>query len=526
MSSLSQLSRRDFLVATSSVLAPSFAFGDDYGGLKSMTPPALGSTSADVEIELIAKRDSVRILEGASTPVWRYVGNLIKGPQNTLSQLGDSYLGPTMRFVKGQKIRIHLRNELPQQTIAHWHGLHVPMAADGHPMSVIDPGQSYIYDFEMLNRASMNFYHPHPHEETATQVYRGLAGLIIVEDDEERALGLPSGEYEIPLVIQDRAFNAANQLVYGGGMHRSMFGFYGDQILVNGKPNFRLDVANRVYRLRLLNASNARIYKLGWDDGEPITVIGVDGGLLNKPEIRPYLMLAPSERVDLWVDFSASPVGSKLIMRNMPFSGLIPEMAMGMMQDDGLSVSETFPIFTVVITRKETESLKLPAVLSNVKPFRFEDAVNPRNPVPIAIAMRHMSFTLNGREYSHDDILPSEHIPVDTVQLIDIFHDHGSMGMHGGMMGSGMGMMSMAHPIHLHGQPFQIISRTFEGNTDSYATVRDGFLDVGLKDTVIVSPGERIRIVKPFNNFKGRFMYHCHNLEHEDMGMMREFLVE
>lgn len=526
MPSVSRLSRRDFLIATSAALAPNFAFGNDSSGSVASTTSALSSTAPDVEIELIAKRDNVRILEGASTPVWRYIGNLIKGPQNTLSQFGDSYLGPTMRFVKGQRIRIHLRNELPQQTIAHWHGLHVPMAADGHPMSVIDPGQSYIYDFEMLNRASMNFYHPHPHEETATQVYRGLAGLIIVEDDEERALGLPSGEYEIPLVIQDRAFNAANQLVYGGGMHRSMFGFYGDQILVNGKPNYRLEVASRAYRLRLLNASNARIYKLGWDDGEPITVIGVDGGLLNKPETRPYLMLAPSERVDLWVDFSSRPVGSKLIMRNMSFSGLIPEMAMGMMQDDGLSVSENFPLFTVVVTRKETESLKLPQLLSNVKRFRIEDAVNPTNPVPIAIAMQHMSFTLNGREYSHDDILPRERIPVDTVQLIDIFHDHGGMGMHGGMMGGGMGMMSMAHPIHLHGQSFQIISRTFEGNTDSYATVRDGFIDVGLKDTVIVSPGERIRIVKPFNNFKGRFMYHCHNLEHEDMGMMREFLVE
>jgi hypothetical protein len=176
--------------------------------------------------------------------------------------------------------------------------------------------------------------------------------------------------------------------------------------------------------------------------------------------------------------------------------------------------------------------------------------------------MAHMSMLLNGRPYGHDDIQPRERIPVDTTQLIEIFHERGGMGGMGGMgmgmggmgmgmggmgmggmemMGGGMmrgrmgmggrgmgmmGMMSMAHPIHLHGQPFEIVERSFEGDEDAYATIRDGFVDSGLKDTVLVAPGERVRIVKPFGDFKGRFMYHCHNLEHEDAGMMREYSVE
>lgn len=550
-----ELSRRGFLISAAAAAAPSFAFGESHGMGRAAPNVASESFNPDVEIELVCKRDAVRIFNGRPTQVWRYAGNLLKGPANTLTVLPESYLGPLMRFAKGQKIRIRLRNDLPEQTITHWHGLHVPMLMDGHPMNAIDPGQTYVYEFEMRNRAGMNFYHPHTHEATATQVYHGLAGGIIVEDEEERALGLPSGEYEIPLVIQDRSFDDANQLAYWGGMHRDMFGFYGDSILVNGRPDYRLDVASRAYRLRILNASNARIYKLGWDDGTPLTVIGVDGGLLERPESRPYVMLAPAERIDLWVDFSGRAVGSKLTMRSGEFYGLVPPMAQRMTGAD-LPVGDDYPIFTVNVTRAVGESPKLPEKLATFKRYRAEDLANPDDPRPIAISMAHMSMMLNGRSYEHDNFLPIERIPVDTVQLMEIFHEHGGMmggmgrmgggmmrgrgmmggrGMGGGMMGGGMmgggmgmmGMMSMAHPIHLHGQQFEILSRVYEGGDDeAYATIREGFVDSGLKDTVLVAPGERIRIAKPFGDFKGRFMYHCHNLEHEDMGMMREFLVE
>ncbi len=523
MQRLAQLSRRGFLLGAAAAAAPWRAYGEGHAMGRIAPNRASESFNPDVEIELVCKRDQAQILSGKPTKVWRYAGNLIKGPPNALTVSPESYLGPLMRFVKGQKIRIRLRNDLPEETIAHWHGLHVPMLMDGHPMAAIDPGETYVYEFEMRNRASMNFYHPHTHEATATQVYRGLAGAIIVEDEEERALGLPSGEFEIPLVLQDRSFDDDNQLAYGDDMHTSMFGFYGDRILVNGRPNLKLEVASRAYRLRLLNASNARTYKLCWDDGTPLTVIGVDGGLLEKPETRPYVMLSPAERVDLFVDFSGRAVGSKLTMRSGRFYGMIPPMAQRMM-GSALMVGDEYPLFAATVTRAMSDSPKLPEKLSTIKRYRSEEIANTKDPIPIAITMAHMSMLLNGRPYGHDDIQPRERIPVDTVQLIEIFHERGHMGMGG--MGM-MGMMSMAHPIHLHGQPFEIVGRTFEGGDDeAYASVREGVVDSGLKDTVLVAPGERVRIVKPFSDFKGRFMYHCHNLEHEDAGMMREFSVE
>jgi FtsP/CotA-like multicopper oxidase with cupredoxin domain len=536
------LSRRGFLASAAAFAAASRAMGA--GMARSAPRTASENFKADVDLELVCRRDAVSILPGKPTQVWRYVGNLLAGPAHTLTTPPESHLGPLIRLAKGQKVRIRLRNELPEQTIAHWHGLHVPMEMDGHPSAAIETGQTYVYEFEVRNRAGFNFYHPHTHEATATQVYRGLAGGILVEDEEERALGLPSGEYEIPLVLQDRSFDEANQLAYGGGMHRDMFGFYGERILVNGRPDFRLDVASRAYRFRILNASNARIYKLQWNDQTPLTVIGVDGGLLEKPERRPYVMLAPAERVDLWVDFSGRAEGSTLVMRSGEFDGLVPAMAQRMM-GGGLPVGDDYPLFTVAVTRAMSDSPKLPQKLSTFRRYSMEDIANRDRPRPIEISMGHMSVMLNGRAYEHDNVLEIERIPVDTVQLFEIYHARGGgmgmggmgmgrrMGMGGGMMGGGMmggmgmmGMMNMAHPIHLHGEPFEILSRSYDGDdADAYATIREGLIDSGLKDTVLVAHGETIRIAKPFHDFRGRFMYHCHNLEHEDMGMMREFEV-
>lgn len=517
----------------------------------------------DVEFELFCKPNHIQILEGKPTWVQQYTANLLKGPKDTLSEIAGSYLGPIIRLQKGQKVRIHLHNGLIQPTVTHWHGLHVPAEMDGHPQYAIEQGEVLVYEFEVLNRASMNIYHPHPHELTAEQVYYGLAGGIIVNDEEEAALGLPSGDYEIPIVIQDKRFDADNQLRYVGHMRDRMMGFYGDTILINGRPNFHLDVASRAYRFRVLNGSTARIYKLAWDDGTPITVIGTDGGLLEQPEVKPYVMLAPGERLDVWADFSGRSEGSQLVMRSAPFSGVLPKM--GMMHNGGrLPVGSDYPLFTVKVARKVSDSPTLPNQLSKINWYKLEDTANPNKPIPIGISEGHMRMVLNGRPYQYKDFQDFERIKVNTVQLLEIFHAHGDMthgenddaehsgmgmmggmrhGMRGGMrhdgggmggmgmMGGNMGgmgmMMSMAHPIHLHGQYFQILSRSLaKGTEDDYATVKDGFIESGLKDTVLVMPNETIRIIKPFQDFKGFFMYHCHNLEHEDMGMMRDFSVE
>ena len=238
----------------------------------------------DVEIALKAVDGEVQVLPGKQTRVWRYWAEVLNGPAETVQNLQDSYLGPILNFKKGQSVRIHFTNELSEESIVHWHGLHVPEEADGHPRLAINPGETYTYEFTVLDRAGTYWYHPHPHGRTGPQVYNGLAGLLIIRDDEENALDLPSGDYDLPLVIQDRLFDGDNQLVYGGrGMMDQMMGFLGNRILVNGQADYSLPVATRPYRLRLHNGSNSRIYKLGWEDGTPLTVIATDGGLLEKP---------------------------------------------------------------------------------------------------------------------------------------------------------------------------------------------------------------------------------------------------
>ncbi|MFM8341480.1 MAG: multicopper oxidase family protein [Methylomonas sp.] len=547
MSSTFNPSRRRFLAQTSLAtlaLASVPSWLQAMEGMNKLPPnKASASFHPDVEIDLTCQPSTATILPGQATRVLRYSAKLIKGPANSVSEIPSSYLGPILRFETGQKIRINLLNLLDEPSITHWHGLHVPAEMDGSPMYAIDKGQRFVYEFEMRNRASMNIYHPHPHGITGRQVYQGLAGAIIVNDDEERHLQLPSGEYEIPLVIQDRQFDDQNQLQYAGHMHDRMMGFYGDQILVNGKPNATFNLASRAYRLRILNGSTARIYKLAWDDNSPITVIGTDGGLLEAPLNKAYVMLAPGERIDVWADFSGRKVGSQLVMRSLAFSGALPMMGMmgmggrrgghgmgmgmhgGMhnrVQQDDTQMGSDYPILTININRQVSDSPSLPKQLSTIKHFSLADVSNPKQPLPIAISEAPMAMLLNGRAYAENDLQAFERVPLNSIQLIEIFHSNSSHGM-GGMGG---GMMAMAHPIHLHGQYFQIFSRQQTKPSDAYNSVKDGFIEGGWKDTVLVMPGEEVRIIKPFQDFKGLFMYHCHNLEHEDMGMMREFSVE
>ena len=472
----------------------------------------------DVELDLVCKPIEISILKGAATKVLHYQATLIKGPKDTVVDIPHSYLGSMIRLQKGQKVRINFHNALSQSSVVHWHGLHVPQVMDGHPQYAIESGETLVYEFEVVNRANMNMYHPHPHGATAKQVYFGLAGAVIVNDDEEAALDLPSGEYEIPLVIQDKQFDSDNQLVYSPNRHQRMTGVTGDNILVNGQANFHLEVESRAYRLRVMNGSTSRIYKLAWDDGMPMTIIGVDGGLLEQPEVKPYVMLAPGERLDVWADFSARNEGSQLMLKSLAFSGVMPKMAMGMNRSS-LAVGSEYPICTIKVTRKVSESHKLPTKLAKIHRYGIHETANPNNPLPISISESPMSMLLNGRTYEFNHPLPSERVKMGSIVLLEIFHAQSNMGM-GGMN------MTMPHPIHLHGQQFEIMSRSISGDTSDYDTVREGFIDSGLKDTVLVMPMERIKVIKPFQDFKGLYLYHCHNLEHEDMGMMREFLVE
>ncbi|MEI6245967.1 MAG: multicopper oxidase domain-containing protein, partial [Acidobacteriota bacterium] len=249
-----------------------------------------------MDLTLTASPGDVNVLPGVPTQVWRYTGALLKGPADTLQVLPGSYLGPVIRLRTGQRVRIRFVNKLGEPSIVHWHGLDVPELADGHPRLAVGDGQQYVYEFTVTNRAGTYWYHPHPHMRTAPQVYKGLAGLVVVRDAAEDALSLPSGEAEVFCVLQDRRFDVRNQFVYAaGGMMAGMNGYLGDRVVVNGQPAAIRDVDTGWVRVRLLNGSNARIYKLAWSHGAPITVIGGDGGLLERPLTRPTLTLGPGQ---------------------------------------------------------------------------------------------------------------------------------------------------------------------------------------------------------------------------------------
>jgi len=468
----------------------------------------------DVDIYLEAARGQVSLLPGPETHVWSYRGKVLTGPSEALDLSHQSYLGPTLRFKRGQKVRIRFLNLLPDETTIHWHGLHVPDRMDGHPRLAVEPGGSYTYEFEVLNRAGTYWYHPHPHGRTGHQVYGGLAGLLIVSDHEEAALPLPDGRYDLALVIQDRTFDNDNRLLYmPGGMMDRMNGMLGDRILVNGRPDAAMDVKAGTYRLRILNGSNARIYRLAWDDGAPLTVIGTDGGLLDRPESINDVLLSPGERVELWADFSRYAEGSevRLVSRPLPDAALGGMMG-GMMGRGRMGPQalqdRTFSLIRFRVGPGAGKQMTLPERLIPLERYHRSDADNAVDPRRFALSMFHMQGTINRRVFSMQEVARDEIIRLDATEIWEFVNDSSAMGMMS---------MPMAHPMHIHAVQFQVLERR--------GAAYDGFMDRGWKDTVLVLPGQRVRVMARFAPFEGLYLYHCHNLEHEDGGMMRNFRI-
>lgn len=467
----------------------------------------------NVELELTAEPSTHDIFAEKPTATWSYRGKLLKGRLGTLQGSG-SYLGPTIHLNQGDRVRIHFRNQLPESTIIHWHGLAVPELMDGHPRLVIPSGEHYLYEFEVRNRAGHYWYHPHPDTRTGSQVYRGLAGQLFVHDAEETALQLPSANHEISLAIQDRTFQGT-ELVYISSPMEAMTGFLGEQVLVNGRLDTQLELATNVYRLRILNASNSRIYKLAWSNGMPFSVIGTDGGLLERALQKPYLVLGPAERADVILDLRSQTVGSRLELHSQHFPA--PQM---MMMGRGMSAVEQgaeSKIFSIHIIRKEKSTFRMPERLSQPAFNDRRQAENAGNATVFSLSFFRMQWFLNGGTFELESVKDNESWKAGSLRLLEFQNINRG--------GRGMGaMMQMAHPMHMHGGQFQVLQRTHDSATESMAeSLSRGFTDEGWKDTVLVLPGETVRLLMRFPEFKGLFLYHCHNLEHEDMGMMRNY---
>jgi FtsP/CotA-like multicopper oxidase with cupredoxin domain len=507
-----RVSRRGFLGLP---LAMPFAWFA--GRALAQSPPAF---VPDVELELTAQPTKHQIFPGMPTGTWSYRGKLLKGRAGTLEDSG-SYLGPTIRLRRGDKVRVGFHNELPETTIIHWHGLAVPALMDGHPRLVIPNGAHYLYEFEVLDRAGHYWYHPHPDERTGPQVYRGLAGQLFVHDDEESALQLPSGDHEIPLVLQDRTFGGDKQLIYLAGRMDAMTGFLGERILVNGTLGKELNLATSAYRLRFFNGSNSRIYKLAWSNGMPFLVIGTDGGLLERPLRKPYLVLAPAERADVILDLTGQSIGSSFELRSLRYPA--PQMMTmmmggrmgrgmgGMGRGVGLEQGSEFSVLRVRVERNEKAGFRMPTRLSQPGFRRLQEAENADQPRVFSLSFMRMQWFLNDRTFQMEEVEENETFKAGSVQVLEFRN-------------VSTGMMQMAHPMHLHGGQFQVLRRTPAASTDGMAAaLNQGFTDEGWKDTVLVLPGEKVHVLMRFPQFKGLFLYHCHILEHEDMGMMRNY---
>lgn len=513
--------------------------------------------NANIDIRLTATPSKTNIFPDNSTDTYSYTGELLKGDKNVLQDLAESYLGPIIRVKKGDKVRIRFENQIPEKSIIHWHGLHVSHENDGHAEHVIDNGETYIYEFEVMNRAGTYWFHPHPHRQTGEQVYKGLAGLFIVSDREEQALNLPNGDYDIPVVIQDRTFDENNQLIYlPNGKMDQMRGFLGNKILINGKIDNTLSLnAKGKYRIRLLNGSNSRAYKLAWDNGSPITVFGVDGGLLETPRPLPYFILGPAQRADVWLDLSGTPENSELKLMHLPIpldmdmmmdGGMMNGGMMGEVSNTALPYSSQFELLKITIGNSKENDAVLPQKLVSADSLRPSDAINSNNPRTFTFAMGGMmEWTINGRTYNGTEVAEEETVKLDTTEVWRINNGNGFSsgtesggggmmggGMHGngGMMGDSGGMMGrmmeMPHPVHIHQLQFNILKRNSQQvDRELWDATKDGFIDEGRQDSIYLLPNMQMDLIMRFENYKGLFHYHCHNLEHEDMGMMRNFEI-
>jgi spore coat protein A len=483
------------LAASSSVRSP----GVEPFTVPLPIPPILKPvrTAADTDYyEMTQRAGRQEILPGLKTEVWGY---------------GGIFPGPTIEARSGRQVVIRQWNELPVPVSTHLHGGKTPPESDGYPTDLILPAKpgapsrgdhahhggeghpgSKDYHYPNEQRAATLWYHDHRMDFTGPQVYKGLAGMYIVRDEVEDSLPLPRGEREVSLVIADRTFLEDGSLYYPsidpslteepGTLAPAINGMFGDTILVNGAPWPRLEVSNTRYRFRILNASNARFYDLALDPappgGMPFVQIGSDGGLLEAPISHDRILTSPGERFDVVVDFSRYLVGQEVTLKNLEGEG------------------RTKDVMRFVVARREKEENAVPERLAPELDFPDPDE---------AEATRRFQFiagggwggmsTINFRVFDPGRVDAKPRL--GSTEVWDFHSDQN-------------------HPIHLHLVHFKVISRN-GGMPAPW--------DAGWKDTVLMRAGDDVRIAARFSGHRGKYVFHCHNLEHEDMMMMANFEV-
>ena len=462
------------LCALSGVL-PLAAFG------QALNPLAIPPLLATDTLVLVVDEQTHEFYPGITTPTYG-----VNGP----------FLGPTLLMQHGDTAHIRVENQLDMEhTSMHWHGMQVPGECDGGPQRMVMPGESWSLAYEVKNPAGTFWYHPHPHEMTAEQVNMGLAGMIIVQDEAEAALALPRtyGVDDIPVVIQDRRFLGNGQFAFGP---------FGDSVLVNGTAHPYIELPAQVVRLRLLNGSNARIYQLGFEDDRPMSIIGNDGGLLDAPIATSRVRLSNGERSEVLVDLTGMEGDSLLLMSHATeLTSSMPGSSYILWESSALSGID-FPVLRIRVTAPTPDPVTtVPAALVPQFPPEAGDVSRTRYKSFSGNGMVGMGmFYINGLMFDMDVINDTITLGATEDWLV--------------LNGS-----DIAHPFHVHGGSFWIISR--DGQPPHP-------WEQGAKDMVLVDVNEQVRIRMRFDERTNGwpFMYHCHNLLHEDNMMMLQYIVE
>ncbi|HEY3503312.1 MAG TPA: multicopper oxidase domain-containing protein [Actinocatenispora sp.] len=453
------------------------------------------STDGGVDrYEVTEKIGDAEIVPGTTTKVWGYDG---------------TFPGPTFEARAGREIAVTVRNELPQPTSTHLHGGVTPPGSDGYPTDLVVPvggtfdptmhhssgmkmtvrpddwtlhkGQK-TYRYPLAQRAATLWYHDHRMDFSAPQVWRGLAGVFVVRDDEDDALPLPKGDKDIPLLICDRSFAADGSFAYPakdpsltmtpGVTEKYMQGVQGDVVLVNGAPWPELEVTATRYRFRIVNGSNARRYQLGLTGGARFVQVGSDQGLLAAPVRHDSMLVSPGERFDVVIDFAGFKPGTTVTLTN------------------ALGAGRTGTVMRFRVSRTASDDSRIPARLSDYRPLRRSQSRATRQ---FDFRLTSGGWSVNKQFFSPTTMLARPHLDtVETWRFSSDFH----------------------HPVHAHLAHFQVVARD---GKDPAPT------DAGWKDTVDVRPYEVVEVLVRFSGFRGRYMLHCHNLEHEDMAMMAGF---
>ena len=437
---------------------------------------------------------------------------ILPGLRSPSAGFNGPYLGPTLRIRDGQNVPLTYNNRLSESVAVHGHGLHVPGRIDGGPQREIEPESSWALEIPVRQQACTCWYHPHTHGKTATQTYSGLAGMIIIDDENSDALPIPSsyGVDDIPVIVQDRSLDSRGHLLYS--VKDAEDGFMGETITVNGIANAKKSVPAGLVRLRLLNGSNARYFRFSFSDERVFHSIATDGGFLNEPVPIKEIVLSPGERSEIVVNFSdgssamlmSGRRGLNLLGSTRDRRGRRNDYEPGGLNASfeilEINVDKTLPVHHSLLP-KQMNTINRPTVRNNLPSRQFslfmEGVPGRRDRNSDRRSSAPMVMGINGRTMSMRSI--NERVRKGQWERWEIQSYDGS------------------HPFHVHGCSFLILSLDGRPVSDEYA---------GWKDTVRVD--DRAEFIVKFNHEATEefpYMYHCHILKHEDRGMMGQFTV-